>query len=245
MSLSGRVEGTSAAVLVPHVAAAATTNGLKVAAPVPGTLMLTRSFRPGWSVLVGICLIVFALVAGSLDAGPIVWLFVVVGVLLIIFVKQSETVSLVVTDGGGGVDVTATGTAGDDLRDFVAGVLPDVAGEAIAPASSPTTAPRWALVALGAAIVVVAVGAVVVWLGQDDDTWTSSEALAINASVSSKVGTNVTCDRLGFGSKGAVYRCKGGGSDNCWLLVDNSNISGGGVRLARPAEFAKFHEACG
>ena len=101
ISLSGRVEGTSAAVLVPHVAAAATTKGLQVAAPVPGTLMLTRTFRPGWSVAVGVGLIAFALVAGSLRVGPIVWFFVVVGVLLIVFVKQSETASLVVTDAGG------------------------------------------------------------------------------------------------------------------------------------------------
>ena len=67
----------------------------------------------------------FGVVAGSLNAGPIVWLFVIGGILLIVFVKQSETVSLVVTDGGGGVDVTATGTAGGDLREFVAGLLPD------------------------------------------------------------------------------------------------------------------------
>ena len=119
MTLSGKVEGTTAAVLVPHVAAAATTHGFKAAAPVPGALMLTRTFRPLWSVLLGIAVIAFALVAGSFAVGLFVpffvWFFVVVGVLVIVFVKQSETASLVVTDRDGGVDVSGTGTVGDEL----------------------------------------------------------------------------------------------------------------------------------
>ena len=48
------------------------------------------------------------------------WFFVVVGVLLIVFVKRSETASLVVADRDGKVDLSATRPVDDDLR----GILP-------------------------------------------------------------------------------------------------------------------------
>jgi hypothetical protein len=101
LTLSGEVEDTTAVVLVAHVAAAATTQGSKVSAPVPGSLMLTRRFRPGWSVALGIGIIALALVLGSLGADPAVWVIVLVAALLIVFVKQSETVALVVTERAG------------------------------------------------------------------------------------------------------------------------------------------------
>ncbi len=119
----GTIEGATAAKLVPNLAAAATTQGLKAEAPVPGTLMLSRRFLPQWVVALGVVLIGFGVVAGSFGAGPIIWAFVAVGVLLMIFVRQTETVSLVVTDSPGGAQVDASGSASGKLEEFIGGLL--------------------------------------------------------------------------------------------------------------------------
>ena len=69
--------------------------------------------------------------------------------------------------------MTATGTVGDELLEFVAGLLPDVAppGETTAAAGGTTTPRRaLALAAAAVAVAVVAVGGIVVWQeGQADD----------------------------------------------------------------------------
>lgn len=124
ISLAGTIEGTTAANLVPNVAAAATAQGFKVAAPVPGTLMLTRSFRPAWAKWTGAAIIALALAIGTVAATPALWILVLIGVAAIVFIRASETVSLVVIDGAEGVDVRATGTAGESLAAFVGGLLP-------------------------------------------------------------------------------------------------------------------------
>ena len=172
MTLSGRVEGTTAAVLVPQVAAA-TTHRLTAAAPVPGALVLTWTFRPLWSKLVGAALIAFALVAGSFAVGLFVpffaWFFVVVGVLLIVFVKRSETASFVVADRDGKVDVSATETVDDDLREFVAGLVPNAVVSVELPRSAASEKlsplfPLAMLVALGSGVLVPFIlTGIVVW----------------------------------------------------------------------------------
>jgi hypothetical protein len=249
MTLSGKVEGTTAAALVPQVAAAAT-HGFKVAAPVPGALMLTRTFRPGWSVVLGIAMIVFALVAGSFAVGLFVpffvWFFVVVGVLLIVFVKQSETASLVVTDRDGGVDVSATGTVGDELWVFVGGLVPNavVSVELPLPAASEKPPPRWALVTMAVTVVAAVAAAAVVGCQQIRTEDVPSYSFQISSSVSSKVAMDVRCGRIGFLAARNVYRCRGGGVDECWLLTDNSNVSGSGLRPTLTAEDKRFGDDC-
>lgn len=118
------VEGATTAKLVPNLAAAATTHGLKAEAPVPGTLMISRRFLPRWAVCAGIALIGCGFALGSLGAGPIVWALVGVGVLLMVFVRQNETVALVIADSPTGARVDATGVASGKLEEFVGGLLP-------------------------------------------------------------------------------------------------------------------------
>jgi len=104
--------------------------------------------------------------------------------------------------------------------------------------------------AVGAVVVAVAVGTIVVWQQGQTQAATSYigsdgvEASAISSSVSGKLGTYVTCDHLGFGTAGSTYRCNGGTVDECWVLIDSSNISGSGVRLARRTEVTKFGTDC-
>ena len=84
--------------------------------------MLSRRLLPPWALVTGIGIIAAALIAGSFNAGPIVWLFVAVGALVLVFVRQTETVALVVTDTPGGARVDATGAASGKLQEFCAGL---------------------------------------------------------------------------------------------------------------------------
>jgi hypothetical protein len=50
------------------------------------------------------------------------------------------------------------------------------------------------------------------------------------SSVSSKVGTGVSCHSVGRVTQGPVFRCEGSSVDECWVVTDDQNITGRGVR---------------
>jgi len=109
-------------VVVANLYSKAVAAGLKAASPVPATLRLSRSYLKREPFWFAVLLIVIGVVFGSLNAGPIVWVPILLGVALLVFGRTKETVTLVVSAAEGGTTVAATGSATGRLAEFVDGV---------------------------------------------------------------------------------------------------------------------------
>lgn len=108
--------------LAANLAAAAIAGGLKTESPVPGAMTLSRRYLRGSVLVFALAVIGMGVVLGAFGAGPVVWLPVAFGVLLLWLGRTSEQVTLVMSPSNGGTVVAATGSATGPLADFVDGV---------------------------------------------------------------------------------------------------------------------------